>query len=230
MNAIDETTSSARTSCGHTFHFGCLATWATRNANCPLCRAALGETDQVQRLTPESSFMPMFEGSERVHTAENWRWQTMMSSLPRLDTLALSAYTPRFRELLQGEGWRHNFAVDMMRRGSSRQWRRALESHLQTLYTERPLERIPFGEELDPIAVEFVMEITHVTQRRAEAYLRFFRDPVETVVCLMHPCDDDPIPDFQERERPPLTEPYVSRYTGNRNSARTGYRDGYESA
>ena len=152
----------------------------------------------------------------------------MISTSPPLDALVSSALTPRFRELLQGEGWRRNFATDMMRRGSSRQWRRALQSHLETLRANHP--PINTRQEQDPIDVEFVMEFTHVTQRRAEAYLRFFRDPVETVVCLMHPCDDDPIPDFRERERPPLEEPYVSRYTGNRNPHGTDYRDGYESA
>jgi hypothetical protein len=153
----------------------------------------------------------------------------IQSSTGRIvDDIVSSAMTPRFRELLQGEGWQRNFATDMVRRGPNRQWRRALQTHLETFRANRP--PVSPRQEQDPIDVEFVMEFTHVTRRRAESYLRFFRDPIETVMCLMHPCDDDPIPDFRERERPPLEEPYVSRYTGNRNSTGTDYRDGYESA
>jgi hypothetical protein len=171
----------------------------------------------------------MFEGYERIDLDGLNRMTIIHRATGRVwEDIVSSAMTPRFRELLQGEGWRRNFVTDMMRRGSSRQWRRTLQTHLETFRADRP--PASSRQELDPNDVEFVMEFTHVTHRRAEAYLRFFRDPVETVMCLMHPCDDDPIPDFQERERPPLAEPYVSRYTGNRNPHGTDYRDGYESA
>lgn len=52
MSAIDDTTSSARTSCRHSFHFGCLATWSRKNTSCPLCRTTFTETDAPQQLLP----------------------------------------------------------------------------------------------------------------------------------------------------------------------------------
>ena len=228
--AVDATTSSVRTSCGHTFHFNCLATWSKTKTTCPMCRQAFTESETPDWTFDDSSIprpgttsyfsgTDSFDGADRV-IPSNWFRQQIFPLT-----------TPRFRSLLQGSGWRQNFARDMLRRGSSRQWRRALETHLQTLYNEHPLGSVPQGD-LNPIEVEFVMEMTQVTQRRAEAYLRFFRDPVETVVCLTCPMDEDPIPDFREHERPPLEEPYVSRWTGNREHTGFHYtnRDGYESA
>jgi hypothetical protein len=45
LAAIEATTSSVRTSCGHTFHFGCLATWSKTKPTCPMCRQAFTETE-----------------------------------------------------------------------------------------------------------------------------------------------------------------------------------------
>lgn len=68
LEAIAEGTSSARTSCGHTFHFGCLATWAGKNTSCPLCRQAFTESDTPK--PPEPGVL--WDGWENV-TFRNWR-------------------------------------------------------------------------------------------------------------------------------------------------------------
>ena len=134
----------------------------------------------------------------------------------------------RFRILTESTGGvGRNFMIDSIlgRRGA---WGRALREHLRTRMNARPIEQVPH-EGVDPINIEFIMEYAMVTRRRAEAYLRFFGDPVETVLCLAVP-GEDPIPDFRERERPPLEMPYVSRYTRNRNATSAESREGYESA
>ncbi len=38
FESIDERTGSARLSCGHLYHFGCLARWVLKNKTCPYCR------------------------------------------------------------------------------------------------------------------------------------------------------------------------------------------------
>jgi hypothetical protein len=48
-DVIDETTSCTRTTCGHTFHFGCLATWTTKAQSCPLCRHTFDEVSPPTR-------------------------------------------------------------------------------------------------------------------------------------------------------------------------------------
>ena len=39
-------TGSTKTSCGHTFHPGCMATWYVKHTNCPLCRAEATEFEK----------------------------------------------------------------------------------------------------------------------------------------------------------------------------------------
>lgn len=114
--------------------------------------------------------------------------------------------------------------------GRSGTWRRALNEHLQSRLNARPIEQVPY-DGLDPINVEFIMEHAMVTRRRAEAYLQFFGDPIETVMCLAV-APEEPIPDFRERPRPPLEEAYIQRWTGNRDHTGFHYRDrdGYASA
>jgi hypothetical protein len=122
-----------------------------------------------------------------------------------------------------------NFILDSLI-GRSGSWRRALTYHLLDRQGARPATQAP-RDGLDPSNVDFVMEHAMVTRRRAEAYLRFFGDPIETILCLAVP-GEDPIPDFRDRERPVPEEPYTSRWTGNRDHTGFRYRDrdGYDSA
>lgn len=45
MESVNETTTIAKTECGHTFHFQCLFQWARKHNTCPLCRGKLAEDD-----------------------------------------------------------------------------------------------------------------------------------------------------------------------------------------
>jgi hypothetical protein len=38
LESIDERTGSATLSCGHIYHFGCLARWILKTQSCPYCR------------------------------------------------------------------------------------------------------------------------------------------------------------------------------------------------
>lgn len=48
-------TGSTKTSCGHTFHPGCLATWYLTEPSCPYCRAPATELEVPKRLAPVSN-------------------------------------------------------------------------------------------------------------------------------------------------------------------------------
>lgn len=216
LAAIEATTSSVRTACGHHFHFGCLATWSKTKSSCPMCRQAFTETETPDWSGPES--MVMYE--------RMGNWQTELV-IPFDRDVSVSARIQAMMSATPGAG--RNFMLDSLM-GRPGAWRRALREHLQGRMNARPIEEVP-REGLDPISVDFIMEYAMVTRRRAEAYLQFFGDPIETVMCLASP-SEDPIPSFQERDRPDSDEPYISRWTGNRD--RTGFhysnRDGYDSA
>ena len=53
MDVINAQTGSTTTSCGHTFHFRCLANWsiqkiqAASHQNCPLCRHEMVESERL---------------------------------------------------------------------------------------------------------------------------------------------------------------------------------------
>jgi Ring finger domain len=53
MDVINASTGSATTSCGHTFHFNCLANWCIKKVqsddhqNCPLCRHEMVESERL---------------------------------------------------------------------------------------------------------------------------------------------------------------------------------------
>jgi hypothetical protein len=48
-------TGSTKTSCGHTFHPGCLATWYLTEPSCPYCRAQATELEKPRQLAPVSN-------------------------------------------------------------------------------------------------------------------------------------------------------------------------------
>ena len=59
FDAINASTGSTTTSCGHTFHFRCLANWsiqkiqAASHQNCPLCRHEMVESERLPELDEE---------------------------------------------------------------------------------------------------------------------------------------------------------------------------------
>jgi hypothetical protein len=223
MCAIDATTSSARTSCGHTFHFGCLGTWANRNANCPLCRGPLGETDTVQQLTPEPRFdMRLFDGADRIFPRPGWTRESL--SLP-------FHHPQRVRRLL---GTDVPASVYDFLDSDRPVWRRTLNDRLREMYAARSLEEHTH-EVPDPIDVRFVAEYGCLPLETARAYLAFHgNDPIETALYLLRRTEDRPIPHFKPRDRPASEELYVSRDI----TARTGtttltlqlHDNGYESS
>ena len=56
FDAINASTGSTTTSCGHTFHFRCLANWSIQkiqtasHQNCPLCRHEMVESERLPEL------------------------------------------------------------------------------------------------------------------------------------------------------------------------------------
>lgn len=73
LSAIEAGTSSATTSCGHSFHFGCLATWSKTKSTCPLCRQAFTETETPDWTEPEhvvpgryDTLLGVFEWETRI--------------------------------------------------------------------------------------------------------------------------------------------------------------------
>lgn len=102
-------------------------------------------------------------------------------------------------------------------------------------YRARPIEQYT-GETPDPLDIMFVMEHAQVGWDTAKRYLQYYNgDAVETILCFVEGAEEMPIPEFRERDRPALEEPYVSRAIGNRvgMTARTVEmvdERGYESA
>ncbi len=176
-DTIDEKTSHVRTTCNHTFHFGCLATWTTKTPSCPLCRCDFRETDNIQPV------------------AENIRRE-----LP----IDLPANQRRLIDMIEsGMDW--NTAVNFLRDssfGRTRLWTPRIRQTLQTKYDNT--QHHSYDRD-----VAFIMEYAEVSERTAESYLAFFRDPVETVMCFVT-SDKLPIPRFRARNRGEA-EPYQSR-------------------
>jgi NACalpha-BTF3-like transcription factor len=94
-----------------------------------------------------------------------------------------------------------------------------------------PIEE--FTGEIEDRDIDLVLRhAERVSRASVEAYLRHFHgDIVETIMFLVYH-KKMPIPDFRERERPPLAEPYVSPMIGGRvTSSRRAEADrGYESS
>ncbi len=227
MNAIDASTSSARMTCGHSFHFGCVATWANTNPSCPLCRHSFGETEAIQRPEPE----PILDenGMSRLRiitqglggTGRQSFLDYVLTSRPQnflLDSV-LNRTTESRRVTLE----------DMY--GSRRELLRPrIRRELEERYRRRPLEDGP-----DTIDIDMIVEHTDVSRETAERYLAYFKgDVAETIMCFATSSDERPIPEFQPRDRPALDEEYVSRDIHNRVGTSaitcTFYDDGYETA
>ncbi len=72
---IDERTGSARLSCGHVYHFGCLARWVLKNKTCPYCRHQTNayETIHEDRESEEESEYVENE-SQSIEEQHSLRW------------------------------------------------------------------------------------------------------------------------------------------------------------
>jgi hypothetical protein len=91
LAAIETGTSSATTSCGHAFHFGCLATWSKTKSTCPLCRQAFTETD-----TPTET-VAMMDPAQRNRPWRDWFMEVPPSTewVARLRRQLQERYTAR---------------------------------------------------------------------------------------------------------------------------------------
>lgn len=194
MNAVDETTSATRLTCGHTFHFGCLATWATTAQTCPMCRHTFGDTESVERAEPLSMndfILTGVGGQGRMGFFQTF-FQTNESRRP----------TPA------------EVAAMFERLNANR--RPTLRETLTSRYRARPIEQYT-GQTPDPLDIMFVMENAHVSWETAKCYLQYYRgDAVEAILCFDRG-EEMPIPEYQHRQdRPVLEEPYVSRTIASR--------------
>ncbi len=166
--------------CGHTFHFGCLATWATTAQTCPMCRHVFGETEASERIRPD---VRIWVDTAVAGTGRSYTIEEMYNSLSDDTHPSL---------------------------GRRSMWRPRIRRELEQRYRDRPAEEYPTGT--DPIEIDLIMEQTQVSRETAERYLAYHNgDVVETVMCFLTSNDDNPIPEFQRRERPTLSEPYVPR-------------------
>lgn len=227
MCDIDATTSSARTSCGHTFHFGCLATWSRTKSNCPLCRGALVETDAVQELEPPQSFLQMLDGAERILPRPGWIRESVFR-----DAFSLPFYHPQRVQRLLGTDV--PASIHAFLDGERPVWRRTLNDRLREMYAARSLEEHTHDVP-DPVDVRFVAEYGCLPLETARAYLAFHgNDPIETALYLLRQTQDRPVPFFKPRDRPVSEEPYVSRNIADRTGTTTLtlqlHDNGYESA
>ena len=72
MDVINATTGSTTTSCGHTFHFNCLANWCIKKVqsddhqNCPLCRHVMVESERLPEPAADED-----EGTDRDEEEED---------------------------------------------------------------------------------------------------------------------------------------------------------------
>lgn len=109
--------------------------------------------------------------------------------------------------------------------GRFMQTRQELERRIMDEYAAQPIPA-----DLDERDVRLIMRQTSVDRERVQAYLRYFGgDIVDTILCLQEH-HNMWIPEFRERERPPLEEAYVQRSVVDRIPTGRGGDDGYESA
>jgi hypothetical protein len=187
LAAIEATTSSVRTSCGHHFHFGCLATWSKTKSTCPMCRQAFTETE-----TPDWT---------TVWTSPPMTMEMINSSIPRARDPDWERVTVQNRYTVMTSTLPIRTAV-----------RRVYQEELEQRRALRPVEW-SVVEGLDPVDIAFVVEKAGLEAERAKAYLAFYKNPIDVVMLTM----EDPfhIPIFRDRERG-SGGPYVSRNLADR--------------
>jgi len=201
LAAIEATTSSVRTACGHHFHFGCLATWSKTKSTCPMCRQAFTETE-----TPDWTSSPML--MERINSStlptdlENWgrvefrnRYTVMTSTLPIRSAV-----------------------------------RRVYQEELEQRRALRPVEW-SVVEGLDPVDIAFVVEKAGLEAERAKAYLAFYKNPIDVIMLTMEDPFHIPIFRDRERgSSEPYVRRDVSQRTATTALTLTLHDDGYDSA
>lgn len=113
---INERTGSATLSCGHLFHFGCLARWILKNQTCPYCRHSANAFETIHQ-DQESDSESEYESTEISNEEEpslRWvrigpgRWRTfphVMNEIPDFneEDHALWVFRSFFQELDQTE-------------------------------------------------------------------------------------------------------------------------------
>ena len=72
LEKVDETTGSATLSCGHLFHFGCLARWILKNETCPYCRHQTNAFESIQESDDEETLSD--DESQSIEQAPSLRW------------------------------------------------------------------------------------------------------------------------------------------------------------
>jgi len=202
--AISETTSSARMTCGHTFHFGCLATWATTAQTCPMCRHTFGATEATEKIQPD---VRIWVDTAVAGTGRSYTIQEMYNTLSNTSHPSL---------------------------GRRSMWRPRIRRELEQRYRDRPLEDVNYDgpDRLEVELIMEHTNVSRQTAERYLAYHN--GDVVETVMCFLTSNDDNPIPEFRRRERPALSEPYVPRDITHRVGVTAltvnSVHDGYESS
>jgi len=90
---IDERTGSATLSCGHLFHFGCLARWILKNQTCPYCRHTTNAFETIhadEEPDDESEYESTEISEEEVESALRWvrvgpgHWRTFPRVIPQI--------------------------------------------------------------------------------------------------------------------------------------------------
>jgi hypothetical protein len=74
FETIDERTGSARLSCGHLYHFGCLARWVLKNQNCPYCRHQTNAYETIQEDSGTEDESELFDAESQTIEEPNLRW------------------------------------------------------------------------------------------------------------------------------------------------------------
>ncbi len=95
FESIDEGTGSARLSCNHLFHFGCLARWVLKNQTCPYCRHQTNRYETIAEDESEDSTVSDAESQSIVEDVRlrwirvgpgHWRvFDEVVPSLPDFD-------------------------------------------------------------------------------------------------------------------------------------------------
>ncbi len=71
---IDERTGSANLSCGHIFHFGCLARWMLKNETCPYCRHEANTYETIANDECEDDATESDAESQSIEREHSLRW------------------------------------------------------------------------------------------------------------------------------------------------------------
>ena len=202
LAAIEATTSSVRTSCGHDFHFGCLATWSKTKPTCPLCRQAFTESETPDWTNSPMLMEPINSSFSGADLAVGWdrnefrnRYTVMTSTLPIRAAV-----------------------------------RRAFQEELEQRRALRPAEW-SVVEGLDPVDTAFVVEKAGLEAERAKAYLAFYKNPIDVIMLTMEDPFHIPIFRDRERgSSEPYVRRDISQRTGTTALTLTLHDDGYDSA